>query len=109
LGAAPAKVAKPEYAAINLTYDSDVASTNAQRGNGAMDSKGRAYPAEQLPATLTVEDATFKLGSAADGGKNALACRGQEITLPQGDHDRVYLLWSSSDGDVKTQIQIDGK
>src|SRR5205814_7728443 len=46
--------------------------------------------------------------STADGAKNAVACRGQQLEIPAGDNSRLYLLWASSDGDVQSEVQIDG-
>ncbi|MEK6701381.1 MAG: glycoside hydrolase family 38 C-terminal domain-containing protein [Planctomycetota bacterium] len=109
LGEASVKAVKTQSTSVELAFDTDVASTRAKRGDGAMDAKGSGFPAEQFPATIVAEDATFTLGSAADGKKNAVACRGQEITLPSGEFDRLYLLAASSDGDVNTSVEVDGK
>ncbi|HKC23866.1 MAG TPA: glycoside hydrolase family 38 C-terminal domain-containing protein, partial [Thermoanaerobaculia bacterium] len=78
LGDPPAKASPGASVPIALAFDSDVASTNAKRDDGAMDARGRAYPAEQLPSEIRAEEATFELGPMADGKNNALACRGQE-------------------------------
>lgn len=108
---APAKVkaAKAACEPLTLAFDTDVVASRGKRTDGAMDGAGDAYPAEQFPASVTAEDATFKLGPAADGQKNALSCKGQEIKLPGGDFDRVYLLAASSDGDVDASVEVDGK
>jgi alpha-mannosidase len=95
---------------IALPFDNDVVSTNANRTDGAMDAAGNAFPAEQLPSTIVAEEATFTLGSGADGQKNAVACRGQEIQLPLGPLDRVFLLAAGDDRkSAVAEVQVDGK
>lgn len=109
LGDAPAKATPSRCVPIALDFDTDVVATRAKRGDGSMNAKGDAYPAEQFPAGVSAQDAQFILGPTADGVLNALAARGQEITLPPGDFNRVYLLAASSDGDIAASLEIDGK
>jgi alpha-mannosidase len=108
LGAAPAKVAAVTSTPVALAFDTDVISTNGNRADGAIDDQGNSLPAEQFPASLTGEGVTFNLGPTADGQKNAVSCRGQELSLPAGNFDRLYLL-AAGTGDVQTSLQIDGK
>ncbi len=96
---------------VPLDYDTYAVSTNADRLDGAMDREGRSLPAEQFPETLTAEGVTFNLGPTSDGKTNALACRGQQVKLPQGNYGRLYVLAAASDtagGDVRTTLRIDG-
>jgi alpha-mannosidase len=111
LGEPPARAPKAQSTPLALAFDADVVSTNANRGDGSMDAQGRAYPAEQLPATIVAEEATFELGPTADGRKNAVACRGQEIQIPRGDPDRLDLLAAANGGgkDVKLAVRVDGQ
>jgi alpha-mannosidase len=107
VGAAPVKAAQVESAPVKLAFDTDAVSTNANRGDGSFDGHG-AIPAEQLPQSLAAEGVTFTFGPTADGQKNAVACKGQEIAIPQGGFDRLYLL-AAADQDVKSEILLDGK
>ena len=75
---------------LPLEFDSDVVSTDANRADGLL-------PAEQLPKFIVAGDATFELGPTADGAKNALTCKGQELALPEYKFDRVYLLAASDE------------
>ncbi|MBK7405082.1 MAG: chitobiase/beta-hexosaminidase C-terminal domain-containing protein [Phycisphaerales bacterium] len=103
------RVAADKSSPVRLDFDSDVISTNKDRTNGAMTSGNASYPAEQTPATLEIDGVTFKLGSgAADGQNNALSARGQQIKLPSGSFNRVYLLAASSDGDVTADFNVGG-
>ncbi len=108
LGEAPAKLAKVRSATVALSFDADVVSSRTKRSDGAMNAQGDAIPAEQFPASVTLEGVTFAMGSAADGQKNTVACHGQEIKLPEGQFDRLYVL-AAADGDVNVKLQIDGK
>lgn len=98
-------MAKKAGIPLSLPFDTDAVSTNANRADGAFDDKGSTFPAEQLPASITAEGVTFNLGPTADGQKNALACRAQEIQLPAGDFDTLYLL-AAAITDTDTQITI---
>ncbi len=109
LGDAPAKVAKSQSTSLELAFDTDAVSSRAKRSDGAFDAKGNSFPAEQFPQEVVAEDATFTLGSASDGKKNAMACKGQEIKIPSGEFDRLYLLAASSEGDVNANVEIDGR
>jgi alpha-mannosidase len=106
-GESSTKVAKLSGTAIPLPFDVDVVSSNKNRKDGDFDGKGNSIPAEQLPHTILAEGVEFDIGSTEEGRKNALACNGQEIKLPEGT-DRVYLL-AAADEDVSATISIDGQ
>lgn len=105
---APIKLRPIESEAVDLAFDADVVSTNKSRGDGAMSATLGAIPAEQFPSTISAEGVTFRLGSGADGMKNAVTCRGQTIEIPSAGYDRVYLL-AAADGDVRSKIEVDGR
>ncbi len=86
---------QPKSQSVALKYDLDVASTDKNDKDGAFDDQGRSYSAGQFPKSLTIDGVGFKLGSTADGAKNALVAKGQTITLPKG-YDRVYLLTAAT-------------
>ena len=103
-------VAATRSTPIALDFDTDVISTNADRTDGNMTSGHESYPAEQIPQKVQVGDVTFELGSGSrDGQKNAVTAKGQQIKLPSGSFDRVYLLAASSDGDVEASFTVDGQ
>ncbi|UYV12915.1 MAG: chitobiase/beta-hexosaminidase C-terminal domain-containing protein [Phycisphaera sp.] len=99
------RASKPESRPVRLRYNTDAISTNADRTAGGMAS-GRSYPAEQLPPALTLGGVEFQLGEADEN--NAMACRGQELQLPMGDFDTLYLLLASSDDDAHAFVSING-
>ncbi len=108
---APAKIKEnaPRSAPITLSFDTSVASADGEKSESGFDGKGNSFPAEMIPAAVTVDDIAFKLGAGGAGKKNALACRGQKLALPAGKYNRLYLLAASSGGDVAAAFKIDGK
>jgi alpha-mannosidase len=108
LGDPAAKSAPAVCHAVDLPFDSDVISTDANRADGAFDSQGRTYPAEQLPAKLTVHGVEFKVGDSSDGAKNAITCRGQSISIPSDGFERAYLI-AAADGDQNVSFDVAGK
>lgn len=105
--AAPKQVAATAAAQsqpVELSYDVDVASSDKNPSDGALDDAGRTLAAEMLPSTLHVNGIDFKLGSTADGARNAVVARGQAIQIPSG-YKRVYLL-AAANGDREASFRI---
>jgi alpha-mannosidase len=71
--------------------------------NDSFDAEGNTLPGEMLPASFQAEGITFKFGHP--GAPNAVACHGQEVALPAGNFNRIYLLASSSDGEQAGQFR----
>jgi alpha-mannosidase len=107
LKVAPATVvARVTSQAVPLVYDTAVASSRAQRTEGAMDKDGGAYPAEMFPGGLQQEGVEFQLGPAGGGAKSAVVARGQQLPLPAGEFNRVHVLAAASDGDAAARIKV---
>lgn len=83
---------------LKLTYSARTATYNAFREDGSMDIEGRSYPAEQIPSVITHRGVNFPMADVAE--LNAVKCAGQELTLPEGKWNKVYLLASASRNDV---------
>ena len=109
LGAAPAKITPVRSTPVTLSYDTATASNDGQHSATGFDGKGNALPAEMLPETIAFNGVQFKLASAKTGAANALTAKGQEISLPAGHFNRVYLLAASADGDQKASFEVGGK
>ncbi len=107
LGDPPAQRTAPTSQSVALAYDADVVSTNAKRSDGAFDDAGGSYPAEQFPTSLAFDGSTFAFGPTTDGATNAMTCRGQELALPSGEFDRLYLVCASV-GDVPATLGVGG-
>lgn len=91
------KLSLPKSTPVKLPYNVDVISYDKNKSDGDFDGEGRTYPAEMLPDTITNEDIKFVLGPKSDVEKNAVACSGQTIKLPEGKYNRLYVLAASTD------------
>ena len=104
--AAPAVRAVPaDFRAVSLPYNLDAVSSDSNRSDGAFDSQGRTFAAEQLPGEITSEGIQFAMGPQSDGQKNTVVCRGQAIELPAA-YQRVYILAAAVDGDQPATFKI---
>lgn len=108
LGPAPGAVEAVRSAPVKLAYDLATASNDGQAAKGGFTAKGEALPAEMLPAQLKFRDVEFALAPAKTGAANAVAARGQRLTLPEGNWNRVYVLAASADGDQKAAFEAGG-
>jgi hypothetical protein len=100
-------MAKPAQQSVLLPFNEDVISSDNNRSDGNM-AGGLSYPAELIMADVVSEDISFKMGSTADGQKNAVASKGQKINLPAGDFNKLYVLAAASmdtQGDLKVGNQ----
>jgi len=102
-------------AAVGLAYDQDVMSFDNNRTDGNMvpvydpTDHGMVcnYPAELIPAELVSEGVKFKMGSTDDLKKNVVTCKGQEIRLPAGDYNKVYILAAATE-DTSGIFKVNG-
>jgi alpha-mannosidase len=109
-GPAPNKVRAVQSQAVKLTYDLCVTTPDGKPGAGYFDTQGRSLPAETVPNTIPYAGINFSLAPGAGYGKhNAVIPRGQKITLPEGNFDRLYLLAAATGGDVPAQFLIGDK
>ena len=73
------------------------------------DSAGRTFPAGLLPAQLERDGIEYRFGPREEQRANVLACRGQELALPQGEYNRLYLLATAVGGDRPATFFVDGE
>ena len=90
---------------VTLQYDLAGASTDGTPVQGGFDGQGNALPAEMLPETLHFHGVDFHLAHAQNGTPDALTANGQTIDLPQGEHNRAYVLAAAIDGDQKADFR----
>jgi alpha-mannosidase len=103
-----AAAAAPErtFAAIDLPFNLDGVTTDANRGDGDFDGRKRTIAAELLPAQLHVDGVPFRFGPGGAGAKNVLVPDGDRLALPGRDFNRVYLVAAAVGGDLKTTIGV---
>ena len=105
----PAKLSPPHSIAVKLPYNLDVFSFNNTKSEGGVDETGASIPAEMIGDTVVAEGVTFRIGSRANGMKNAVSCSGQAITLPKGKFNRIYLLAMAAGGDTDCTFKVDDR
>jgi alpha-mannosidase len=105
----PVQMKTPLCQSIKIDYNISATSFDDNKSQADFDGGGRSYPAELLSPSLTSEGIVFHLGPINKGQANALACKGQHISLPSGDFNRLYLLAAAVGGDVSASFKIDGK
>lgn len=99
---------QPVSVPVQLSYNLDAFSYHDARQDGDFDG-GSTYPAEMIGDTVVSEGIQFQIGPRASGQNNAVACRGQVVELPAGNHDQLYLLASAARGDADGELVVDGK
>ena len=87
---------KPLQVSIELPFNEDGISFDDNRSDGNLEN-GLSLPGEMLPVEVVSEDIIFKVGSSDDGKTNIVAARGQEINLPAGDFNKLYILAASTE------------
>ena len=108
---APADVNVPadDDNSLTLPYNVDMMSYDSKK-NDAQQGITYAYPAEQVPDVVTAEGVSFKMGSRADGNKNAVRCQGQTVEIPALKDSKLYLLVASTNANgTIADFELDGK
>jgi len=92
---------------VSLSYDLATATADGTHSASGFDGHGNTLPAEQLPSQIIFGDVKFQLASPA--GPNAVVAKGQDIHLPEGKFERVYILAASAHGDQEAAFEVGGK
>ncbi|MBL8886334.1 MAG: chitobiase/beta-hexosaminidase C-terminal domain-containing protein [Phycisphaerales bacterium] len=100
---AAGQLARPTAKPIALTFDSQVATTNGDRGAAAIDGEKRSMAKEQMPRAININGTSVKMGG--DGGE-AIACKGQVIELPSDSGGTVYVLAAARNGDRGAEFAV---
>lgn len=98
------KVAEPNYAIVEPAYNEDVISSDKNKADGKM-AQDCSYSAELVPDEIISESIKFKTGPKIDGQNNVVVCKGQEIKLPEGKYNRLYIL-AAADEDTNGVFKI---
>jgi alpha-mannosidase len=106
LGTPAVKLTATHSQPVQLNYDLLVANNDDSKTAGdGMDGKGNTLPAEMLPAKIEYNGVGFQLAPAA-GKPNAVIAKGQQIALPSGSFNRVYIVAASAKGDQNASFRI---
>jgi alpha-mannosidase len=104
--ATPLRLSPPTSTPVALPYDLDVFSYPDLRQDGYCDRGGNSIPGEMIDDTIVSEGISFRIGPRATAQRNAVACGGQAILLPQGDFNRLHLLALAVNGDAEGDFAI---
>ena len=106
LAAPRVKLAPSISETVTLPYDLSATSADGTKSSPGFDAAGRALPAEMLPRGLEYDGIRFQFGPATKGAANAAIAKGQTISLPGGNFNRVYIVAASADGDQKATFRV---
>lgn len=109
LGSASAMAATVHSEPVKLDYDLATASNHGTHATEGFDGYGNSLPAEMLPSELTFDDVKFQLSLAKTGVANAVISRGQSLSFPPGQFNRLYIIAASADGDQLASFELGGK
>ncbi len=92
---------------VDLPYNIDGISLDGDRCDGDFDGHGYTLSGDLLPDTLNYLDIPFIFGPKDAGNLNAVRCLGQNVSLPTGDYNHLYLLAASVDGPAEGTFLVD--
>lgn len=102
----PAQSAEMQ-SSVALPYNRDVMSFDDNRTDGSF-KDDYTLPAELVPGEIVSDNIHFKMGDKTDEKMNAVTCNQQQINLPEGNYNKLYLL-AAADEDTQGEFLIDGK
>ena len=100
----PARVARPLAQPVKLQFDMDGVTMDGET-DGDFDGDGHTIAGELLPRRVETGGIAFFLGSSLRGDMNVLRCRGQQLGLPKGDWNRLYLM-ATAIGDREAVFEV---
>ena len=98
LAAPAAPVSAPAQEKVSLPFNKVAISTNGFSAFGHMDANWNSYAAEQIPEEIVYRGISYVTGEP--DYDNAVACNGQEVTLPAGAKGVYLLVASTRDEDI---------
>lgn len=103
------KLVPPASWPLDLPFNIDGVSMDGDRCDGDFDSQGYTLSGDLLPDTLNYLDIPFVIGPKDTGALNVVKCEGQQIKLPKGKYNHLYLLAASTDGPASVIFEVDKK
>lgn len=94
-------------APVALEFNQRAATFNAFRADGSFDNLGNSYPGELIPAAIDWKGINFKMGDPWK--ENAIRCLGDEVALPEGNWNKLYVLAAANREDVRAAFEVGGK
>jgi alpha-mannosidase len=91
---------------VDLPFNLDGVSVDNDRSNGDFDGKHQTFTAEQFPRELLLNGIPFKFGPSALSKANVLVPQGEQLRLPPGIYNRMYLVAAAIDGDQEAKFRV---
>lgn len=91
---------------VDLPFNLDGVSADSDRSDGDFDGKHQTFNAEQFPQELFLDGVPFKFGPSALSQPNVLVPKGEELRLPRGIYDRMYLVAAAIDSDQRATFRM---
>nr|WP_321408439.1 glycoside hydrolase family 38 C-terminal domain-containing protein [uncultured Carboxylicivirga sp.] len=104
--ATPQQLLDISQVSVSIPYNTDVMSFDTNRHDGNLAWR-RSYPAELVPDKIVSEGIEFQMGGKSDLEMNAVNCKNQEIELPKGNYNKIYLL-ACAVNDQTVNFKVDG-
>jgi alpha-mannosidase len=99
----------PNFKTINLPFNQDGVSIDSDRKDGDFDGEGNTLAGDLISDTLIHLNIPFIIGPRDDGAQNIVSCKSQNIALPTGAYNRLYVLAAAVGGPANGTFSIDGK
>lgn len=103
----PSRGAERTATPIEIPFNLDGISLDADRADGNFDGNGLTLAGELWPVQVAINGLTFTLGSSQRGARNVLIPDGQTLRLPPGSPNRLYVLAAAVGGDVAASFGIE--
>lgn len=100
-------LSKPVQEFVELAYDEDGFSFDTKRADGNI-VNNLNIPAELIAPVVVSEDIKFKIGNTSDGEKNMMSAKGQKISLPAGEYNKLYFLAAATE-DTQGALKVGNK
>jgi alpha-mannosidase len=104
----PATFTRPLVRPLDIPFNLLGITEHGNRNEADFDGSTRTIPGDLLPPTVLSGDVPFVTGPRGPMQANMLACAGQQIDIPAGDFDHLYILASSVGGDRRARFLVDG-
>jgi alpha-mannosidase len=99
----------PQSRIISLPFNQDGISLDSDRKDGDFDGEGGTLAGDLMPDTIIHQNIPFVFGPRNAGALNIVSCKSQNIVLPSGEYNRLYILATAVGGPAHGTFSIDSK
>ncbi len=103
----PLETPSPAQTPVELAYNWDGVSTDADPTDGDFSGHGHTLAGELYPGEIVHDGVRFELGPTGPGAANLMAAEGQAVTLPTGAFDTLYLLTATAGEERRVAVEFE--